>query len=181
MISRWTPAGQSGLAGRERSGGQALTEFALVVPVLFLILFAIIQFGFLLGGHVGLTNAAREAARYASTVPNATSAQVLGELRTNSMPRWIPNFRALGGQNESAGSTVTYCSVANPNNASDYPSYSVRVRVHAVYRHALFVPLIDLIVDTLDGTSDGALTARVTEEMRVENPRLTTTGGLPGC
>ena len=49
--------------------GQALTEFALVAPLLFLILFGIIQLGFLFGGQNGLTNAAREAARYASTLP----------------------------------------------------------------------------------------------------------------
>ena len=47
----------------EAGKGQALPEFALVAPVLLLVLFAIIQFGFMLGAYVGMTNGAREAAR----------------------------------------------------------------------------------------------------------------------
>ncbi|HEX5590155.1 MAG TPA: TadE family protein, partial [Candidatus Limnocylindrales bacterium] len=53
----------------DRSRGQALPEFALVAPLFFLLLFGVIQMGILFGGHIGLTNAAREVARYASTVP----------------------------------------------------------------------------------------------------------------
>ena len=52
-----------------RDRGQALPEFALVAPVFFLVLFGIIQMGFLLAGQNGMSNAAREAARYASTLP----------------------------------------------------------------------------------------------------------------
>jgi len=43
------------------------------------------------------------------------------------------------------------------------------------------MPLVDVIVDAIDGVADRKLTASVTEEMRVENPRLTSAGGLPTC
>ena len=43
--------------------GQSLVEFAMVVPLLLLIVFAIIDFGRILQGHVSLTNAVREGAR----------------------------------------------------------------------------------------------------------------------
>ena len=155
---------------RRPDQGQALTEFALIVPVLLLILFSIIQFGFLLGGQIGMTNGTREAARYASTVPNATAAQVKVELTTRALPKAIPGFRAANVNNTLT--VVSFCSYANPNHD---------VRITSVYRHPLFVPLVNLIVDAVDGTSDGALTATVTEEMRVENPRLTTAGGLAPC
>ena len=55
--------------GRRRSRGQALAEFALVVPVLLLILLGGIDFGRLFFGWVNLNNAARIAADYAATNP----------------------------------------------------------------------------------------------------------------
>lgn len=51
-------------AGR-RSRGQALVEFAIVVPIFFLILFAIIDFGRYVYYVQILNNAAREGTRYA--------------------------------------------------------------------------------------------------------------------
>lgn len=170
------------LHARSDQSGQALSEFALVVPVFFLIVFAVIQFGILLGGQIGMTNGTREAARYASTIQITTVAQaslVKTELTTRALPKAIPGYRPA---NLVVGSTsVSFCSYANPNNTAAYPSFSRKVRVTTVYKHALFVPFVGVIVDAIDGTSDGALTATVTEEMRVENPRLTTNGGLITC
>lgn len=167
-----------GRRARRDQAGQALPEFALVAPILFLMLFGVIQIGFTLSGQIGLTNAAREAARYAATVPNTTPAAVVTELTTRQMPKAIPGFRA----SSVGASTVAYCAAPNPNHdAANYPSYSIRVRVNAVYRHPMLIPFVGQLIDAVDGVADNALTARVTEEMRVENPRLTSTGGLPSC
>ncbi len=160
--------------------GQALTEFALIAPLFFLLLFAVIQLGFLMGGQVGFTNGVREAARYAATVPTATAAQVRAELVNNQLPKAIPGYRSANLV--AASTTVTYCYYPNPNNvAGTYPSFSLRVIVTAVYRHPLFVPLVSNILDFIDGSADSALTATAREEMRVENPRLTSapSGVLP--
>jgi Flp pilus assembly protein TadG len=46
--------------------GQAMTEFALVLPVLALILFAVIQFGIVFNNYVTLTDATRAGARKAA-------------------------------------------------------------------------------------------------------------------
>jgi len=46
--------------------GQAMVEFALVAPILFMILFAIIQFGIVFMNSVALTDAVRTGARKAS-------------------------------------------------------------------------------------------------------------------
>ena len=50
---------------RARSRGQALTEFALVAPIFFFAMFAIIEFGRAVYTIQMLNNAAREGARYA--------------------------------------------------------------------------------------------------------------------
>lgn len=152
--------------------GQALVEFALIAPLLFLLLFAVIQFGFLMGGQVGLTNAVRETARYAATIPNGTAVAARAELVNRQLPKAILGYRSanlVGGS-----TTVSFCYYPNPNHvAGTYPSYSVRVIVTAVYRHPLFVPLVGNIIDGFDSTSDNALMATAREEMRVENPRIT--------
>lgn len=162
-----------------RARGQSLAEFALILPVFLLILFSIIQFGFLLGSQIGLTNGVREAARYAVTQPRATRLQVLSELTTRSLPRSIPAFSV--GRVVVPQTDVVFCYVQNPNHSPTFPSYSMRVRVIATYRHPLFVPLVTQIIDAIDATPDGALTARVTEEMRIETTRLTSYGSLPSC
>jgi Flp pilus assembly protein TadG len=54
----------SGRKARDR--GSAAVEFALVVPVLLLIVFGIIDFGRLLNAQITLTEAAREGVRLAA-------------------------------------------------------------------------------------------------------------------
>lgn len=51
------------MTGRRR--GQALAEFAIVAPLLFLLIFAIIEFGRFIFAYEVLNNATREGARYA--------------------------------------------------------------------------------------------------------------------
>jgi Flp pilus assembly protein TadG len=46
--------------------GQTMTEFAIVVPILCLVLFAIIQFGIVFNNYVTLTDATRAGARKAA-------------------------------------------------------------------------------------------------------------------
>ena len=46
--------------------GQSLTEFALALPVLALLLFAVIQFGIVFNNYVTLTDATRAGARRAA-------------------------------------------------------------------------------------------------------------------
>jgi Flp pilus assembly protein TadG len=50
--------------GSER--GQSLTEFALALPILALLLFAVIQFGIVFNNYVTLTDATRAGARKAA-------------------------------------------------------------------------------------------------------------------
>lgn len=70
--SRWsTPTGKPGMSsrqrrlhrGRERDRGAAAVEFALLLPLLLVLVFGIIDFGRALNAEITLTQAAREGAR----------------------------------------------------------------------------------------------------------------------
>lgn len=50
---------------RKRESGQAIVEFALVLPILLVLLCGIIDFGWIYYNQITLNNAAREGARYA--------------------------------------------------------------------------------------------------------------------
>lgn len=54
--------------------GQSMVEFAIIFPILILILVGIIEFGFMFSGYLTLTNASRETARSISLGANDASA-----------------------------------------------------------------------------------------------------------
>ena len=56
----------------DRSRGQSLVEFALVLPLILLLMLIAIDFGRVFLGWVGLNNAARVAANYAAMHPNSS-------------------------------------------------------------------------------------------------------------
>lgn len=81
-----------------------MTEFALVLPLMVLLLFAIIQFGITFNNYISLTDAVRAGARKATTSRNlpdpvgATVAQVQkagtglkpGDLQISVQSTWVP-------------------------------------------------------------------------------------------
>ena len=143
---------------RRHADGQALVEFALVAPLFFLLIFAVIQLGIIFGGQIGLGNAAREVARYASTVPANSSAQAVTQANA-VLSRSIPAYSG------SAAVNVTYCYYSDPTAPV---TYSQKVIVAITYGHTLFVPLVGAIMDGIDGVTDNHFTVGVREEMRVE-------------
>lgn len=156
-----------------------MAEFALILPIALLVLFGIIQFGFLFASQIGMVNALRETARYASTSPvndmtaaGFTKTNVCTYLRNDAM-RKMPGYEPAFLE----ASSVQYQSYQDPH-AGSTPTYSVRLTVYAEYRHLLLVPLVNAILDGLDGTGDGRFRLSATETMRVENPLLTTNPSL---
>ena len=160
-----------GTRRRRRARGQALAEFALVLPIFLLIFFAIVQLGILLSAHIGLTNAVREVARFGSTVPTTDGApadNVAAYLTEQALPNHVP----LYAEGNLTASSVTYCGYQNV----DGSTYSVRLTVSTTYAHPLFLPFVNIILDAVDGTPDGAATLTSSEAMRVENPALPAPG-----
>lgn len=64
-ISAIARRSRRGTAARRDSGASAL-EFALVVPILLVLVMGIIEFGFMFQAQLALTHAAREGARLAA-------------------------------------------------------------------------------------------------------------------
>jgi Flp pilus assembly protein TadG len=64
----------------KREEGAAAIEFALLLPLLMLILFGIIEFGLVLYNQEVITNASREGARYGIVIgsPRPTTGQIQG-------------------------------------------------------------------------------------------------------
>ncbi len=58
---------------RRNSSGQSLTEFAIVVPVLFLLILIIVDLGRITYAYSSVHNAAREGARYGVINPVDTA------------------------------------------------------------------------------------------------------------
>jgi Flp pilus assembly protein TadG len=83
---------------RRRSRGQSLVEFALVLPVFMLMLFAVIDMGRVIWTMDSLANAAREGARYASVhgsadVTTCPTGPSLGTTPTSGCPTWTPDSK----------------------------------------------------------------------------------------
>lgn len=77
------------------SHGQGLAEFALVFPILMLILGGIIQFGIIFWGQNTLTQVARDSGRWASTqVVCPTSATVLPTANSIAAQSSLIGYRA---------------------------------------------------------------------------------------
>ena len=65
--------------------GAAAVEFALVLPILMMLVFAIIGFGFLFAQNLALSNSARQAARY-GVVQNRTCNSLVTEAQQSAQP-----------------------------------------------------------------------------------------------
>ena len=85
-------------AKRTRGLGQAVTEFAIVLPIFLMLVFGIIDLGRVIWGLDNVSNAAREGARYASVhggskfVPCPTGPSLAGAPATGCPP-WSPDSK----------------------------------------------------------------------------------------
>lgn len=76
---------------RENNKGVAAIEFALILPVLVLLLFGIIEFSLLLYNQHVITNASREGARagIVQAIPRVSSSAITGVVNNYSAGRLI--------------------------------------------------------------------------------------------
>jgi Flp pilus assembly protein TadG len=141
--------------GRSARGrGQALTEFALVIPIFLLVLSGILDFGFMLYSRMTVINAAREGAR-AAVIADKDTRVVVAQQRAKS---------AASG----AGLALDVSQVAvtcvrplpPPGSACDFadtkPGDSVSVTVNYTYtpffplRFGLVIPLTSTVQMVLE-------------------------------
>lgn len=87
--------------------GQAMVEFALILPIFLLILCGIIDFGWLFYNQLSLNNACREGARYAvvNTAENADTSSIISHIEKTTTTVFA---------NDGVDITVTYSSPSDP-------------------------------------------------------------------
>ncbi len=133
--------------------GQALVEFALVAPLFFLTLFAIIDFGRYVYYVQILNNAAREGTRYA-IVHGSNSFQPAGPVADDPAITTVVQNYATGVIGN--GSVfVVHSDWRDPGNLANPPS-NVRghvVKVSVTYAFKSLIPVVPIPPITINGES----------------------------
>jgi Flp pilus assembly protein TadG len=145
-----TVAGGAALSMRER--GAEAVEFALVVPVFLLLVFGVVDFGYMINRDTMVNNASREGARAGAFNPDqATIAAAV----TTAM--------AAGGLALTIPPTVT---CRNPDSTTNCkPGGAVIVTV--AYKHSWITP-VGASISKLKGWPPNTITLSKTTEMRIE-------------
>ena len=129
----------------QRRRAQSMVEFALVVPVLLLLILGVIELGYTLFVYTEVENAAREGARAAAVRPCPTSAdtQAIAAAITARMPALVDSTSVV--------SSTVYPSGQN---------YGDPVNVTVTYQFELLDPLITAFVPqiTVNATASRTLT-----------------------
>lgn len=146
---------------RRRQGerGATLIEFAFIAPLLLLLLFGVIEFSRVVHGYTTVWSAAREGARYATTV---------GDSNGNGTPNYVDcgaiieaSLDKVAGQappvitvtfSDRDGAQVADC-VNNPPEPGDIENgYTIDVEASATFDAV--VPLLGSFLDGIDLTSE---------------------------
>jgi len=146
-------------APEQRSRGQALVEFALVAPFLFLLLFGVIEFGRFVYYTETLNSAAREGARYAivhgSKSLGGGTGPTSGDPTGNSVKNVVRQF-AIGVIDDGTALDIEVCwpgldtqpetwdrsLTGNPCDTDNNPGSYVKVSVD--YQYKTLIPVIPL-------------------------------------
>jgi Flp pilus assembly protein TadG len=156
-------------ASAKSNRGQALVEFALVAPIMVLILVGLVQFAFIFERQIGIENAVRDGARRGATyVTTAATAS------TNASAIWATVFGSGGLMltnvqgYDSASPPVHNPQVCYRTGTDAAGNPALYVKVSVGYSHPLFLPIITQILDGIDGTSDNALRVDTSSEFQVQ-------------
>ena len=173
---------------RRHIRAQGLAEFAIILPILAVLLLGIIQFAAIFAAQIGVTNAVREAARIAAVTPAVTDAEA-ATLAPNIYARLTNSSNGLLKQNVFAFNAANIVTSGPADTQVCYRDeaaaasgeFTVFVKVDGGYRHPLFIPLLSAFLDGIDGVSDGGLRIGASEEMRVEDEVLLASPAISEC
>lgn len=130
--------------------GQAILEFALVVPLLAALVFAFVSFGKALYYYVELTNVANEGAREASVnLPNGTTSLPGGD---TNLTTYLCGQLGTGSELYKGSGTVSAAKVAlrYPDGGSQAFGEPVEVDVSTTYS---WFPFMNLASFTIKGSA----------------------------
>src|SRR6056297_2514825 len=127
--------------------GQAMVETIFVLPLLFLLIFGIIEFGRIYFTYSILSNAAREGARYAAVHEPADYDDAIERMKN-------------------VASTLSL--EDDDIEISDAGGTSDNVLAKVTYNLELIMPIVGPMIDKSDGTEDGKIALHASAEMRIE-------------
>lgn len=139
-------ASENAISGKDTEG-QALVEFALMVPFLFLLVLITVNFGGFLYGWITVANAARAGAQYASlggasvkgpATPSSADVQTLITTDTSSLPAGVSVCVNTNATASAVTGTCSFTIAAVPADP-EAPTYTL-VAVDANYQFTSFFP-----------------------------------------
>jgi PKD repeat protein len=132
---------------KSRSKGQALVEFALVIPVMLLLLVIAIDFGRMFFSYIEITNAAREGAAVGSHAPsNLAQIQANAAQETSSQSQGGENALTITAScKDSLGVALANCTLATGGAAGAGNTITVKVDE----KFSFFTPLINAFFPNL--------------------------------
>lgn len=132
--------------GEDGERGQNLVEFAMIVPIFLLLVFAIVDFGMGFHAWISVTNAAREGARVGAV--GADAATIEAKVRDTA-----------GSLNDENLDVVI-------TNAQGQPGEAVSVQVN--YEYHLITPLSNIMGLLTGGSIGPDIDFEATSQMRLE-------------
>ncbi len=153
---------QTGLTARVPHRGVASVEFAIVAPILILLMFGIVEMGLMFRSAIQLNNVARDAARAAAagestTLIAARVAETASGLDATQLTSAF-TYRAYIGDGVWG---TTWYEVTDLGNYNTVP-FCAQVRATITYNHHIMIPgLFRFLVDNQE-TGTRTLTAAVT-------------------
>ncbi|NWG20668.1 MAG: pilus assembly protein [Chloroflexi bacterium] len=153
-----------------RSTGQSLVEMALIAPLLFALLFAIVDLGYYIWGYSTLFSAARAGAEVASNLPPYPSRLAL---RGAGDPRWMDDpcvARILEVTDDPTGSfpvEASQVTISYPTGSTNPRRLGGTIEVQIDYTIEPLTPLVSFINTTLG--NQGIMTIRATAQRTIES------------
>lgn len=143
-----------------------------MAPVILLLLMGLVQFALIFETQIGIENAVREAARETAAldVPDVTTAQTNATWALSRVQTLLGNVQNHNSSND----TLEVC-IYTPATYTQDPSNQnqVMVRIKETYKHPVFMPIVNLIIDPIDGVTDQSLHVSTSSTFRVESTQTT--------
>jgi len=137
--------------------GQALIEFALILPLLLLVIIGIFEFGRALFVYANLFNATREGARYGLTHPQDYNG-ILQHAQEKVTLVQLDPANHMTVKMDTGPSSSDICTMSVGNTCPDHAVVGNRVLVEITYDLAPMTPLLEPIVSEFNIETEAART-----------------------
>jgi Flp pilus assembly protein TadG len=144
---------------RSNRGGQAMVEFALLVPVFFIMLIGLLDFGragfYYVAASSLARNAARQGAAYASQGTGFTDPQIVGMVSIQANAETILLTQPAACGTSTPPTTLTACYQPPAGQAyifidrSNFTTLPKFIKVSIIYRFDATTPMVQALVGTI--------------------------------